>query len=333
MRALVTGGAGFIGSSLVITLCEGRHDVLTLDKCTYAANPDALPKTSNHQFSKNDILDGPAVERVFREFKPDIVFHLAAESHVDRSIEGPQEFIATNVMGTSVLLEKAQSYYEALNSNDKAAFRFIHVSTDEVFGALGKTGKFSESSPYRPNSPYSASKASSDLLVRSWFKTYGLPVCITNCSNNYGPRQHDEKLIPTIIRSAMGGKPIPIYGSGMNVRDWLFVQDHVEALLAVAERGVSGEQYCIGGGFEEPNIEIANRICSILDKYAPSAEGGSYARQITFVTDRPGHDFRYAIDGSKMLNELGWKPRYKFADALEETIIWQVSNKNFENAT
>lgn len=332
MRALVTGGAGFIGSSLVITLCDGGHEVLTLDKCTYAANPDSLPKTPNHRFSKIDILDGPAVERVFREFKPDVVFHLAAESHVDRSIAGPESFIVTNVLGTGLLLEKAQSYYDALRSPEKTTFRFIHVSTDEVFGALGPAGKFSESSPYRPNSPYSASKASSDLLARSWFKTYGLPVCITNCSNNYGPRQHDEKLIPTIIRSAVGGEPIPIYGTGTNVRDWLYVQDHVEALLAIAERGVPGEQYCIGGGFEEPNIDIAKRICSILDKYAPSAEGGSYVEQLTFVTDRLGHDFRYAIDGSKMLKELGWKPRFSFAEALEETVIWQINNKNYKNA-
>jgi dTDP-glucose 4,6-dehydratase len=330
MRILVTGGAGFIGLTLVEKLVAAGHDVLTLDKCTYAASPEHLPAASSHRLEKVDICDSAAVAKAFLDFRPELVFHLAAESHVDRSIAGYQEFVTTNVMGTSVLLDAARNYLAGAAQSVQSSFRFLHISTDEVFGSLGAEGEFDETSPYRPNSPYSASKASSDHLVRAWHKTYGLPVHITNCSNNFGPYQHDEKLIPTIVRSALSGAPIPIYGNGLNVRDWLYVEDHVEALIRIAESPSASVQYCIGGGVELTNLEIAGQICRILDRLKPRADGVSYESQITFVEDRLGHDFRYAVDGSKLKGDLSWAPRFSFAEALENTIQWQLAQRTSE---
>lgn len=329
LRILVTGGAGFIGSALVIRLVREGHEVLNVDLLTYAgdiANLDEIDGAANHRLFQADIADSEAMEGCFADFRPERVFHLAAESHVDRSIDGPEAFIRTNISGTYALLEAAHRLWRAMPEEDAGAFRFVHVSTDEVYGALGETGLFSEDTPYAPNSPYSASKASSDFLARSWWKTYGLPTVVTNCSNNYGPRQNQEKLIPTIIRNALGGHPIPIYGDGSNVRDWLYVEDHIDALWAAAKVGRIGERYNIGGHNEIRNIEIARAICAVLDERRPKSAGCSYADQISFVTDRPGHDFRYAIDPTKATRELGWTPSQTFETGIRKTIDWFLAN-------
>ena len=329
---LVTGGAGFIGSALVRhLLAETDWTVVNLDKLTYAGNLDSLPGLlgqPRHRFEQVDICDRPEVERVFREHRPDAVMHLAAESHVDRSIDGPADFIQTNVVGTSVLLEVARGYWNELEGEARARFRFHHVSTDEVYGDLGPEGFFTEETPYHPNSPYSASKAGSDHLVRAWHRTYGLPVLVTNCSNNYGPYQFPEKLIPLMILNALAGKPLPVYGRGNQVRDWLYVEDHVRALLGVLEAGRVGETYNIGGHNEKTNLEVVQRICAILEEKAPRHPDGvnSYAELITHVTDRPGHDKRYAIDAGKIERELGWRPRETFESGLKKTVQWYLDN-------
>ena len=327
-RVIVTGGAGFIGSALVRKLVSDGHDVLTLDKLTYAGDKRALGDAldaGNHRFVQADIADPDAVKRVFAEFEPDAVFHLAAESHVDRSIDGPAEFIHTNLVGSFVMLEAALEQWSRAGKPDD--FRFVHVSTDEVYGELGDEGAFSEDTPYAPNSPYSATKAGADHLARAWRQTYGLPVVITNCSNNYGPYQNAEKLLPTLIRKAVTDQPLPIYGKGENVRDWLYVDDHVTGLIAAAKSGRLGEKYNIGGNAEAQNIQIARTVCALLDKLAPRDDGKPYADQITFVEDRPGHDFRYAIDASKISSELGWGPQETIDTGLEKTIAWYLDNQ------
>lgn len=328
-RILVTGGAGFIGSALCHHLVtKTGHHVLNLDKLTYAANLaslQALEGRPNYRLEVADICDQGEVRRILADFAPSVIFHLAAESHVDRSIEGPEAFLVTNVLGTQRLLSATLDYWRGLAPADAAAFRFVHISTDEVYGALGPTGFFTEESPYQPNSPYSASKASSDHLVHAWHATYGLPTLISNCSNNYGPRQFPEKLIPHVIIRAIGGETLPVYGQGLNVRDWLFVEDHVTALLAVAERGQVGQKYNIGGHTERRNIDVVQAICRYLDQCRPLAKG-SYADQIAYVKDRPGHDFRYAIDPGKAERELGWRQSVSFEAGLAATIDWYLAN-------
>ncbi|HEY0035222.1 MAG TPA: dTDP-glucose 4,6-dehydratase [Longimicrobium sp.] len=325
---LVTGGAGFIGSALVRhLLARTEHRVVNVDSLTYAGNLDSLAPVLPHPrytFERVDIRDADEVARVFAEHRPDTVMHLAAESHVDRSIEGAAPFIATNVVGTYVLLDAARRHRDGLAGDERARFRFLHVSTDEVFGSLGAEGKFTESTPYQPNSPYSASKASSDHLARAWHHTYGLPVLVTNCSNNYGPYQFPEKLIPVVILSALAGRPIPVYGTGGNVRDWLFVDDHVRALVEVLERGRPGETYNVGGDSERSNLEVVKTICAILDEVAPGDR--PYASLISFVKDRPGHDWRYAVDTSKIGAELGWEPAETFESGLRRTVAWYLEN-------
>ncbi|MDZ7706100.1 MAG: dTDP-glucose 4,6-dehydratase [Trueperaceae bacterium] len=327
---LVTGGAGFIGSALVRHLIEHTdHRVVNVDKLSYAGNLDSLQSVSAHpryHFEQVDICDQPSVARVFREQQPDAVMHLAAESHVDRSIDGPADFVQTNVVGTLVMLEEARAHYRQLSDDAKAAFRFLHVSTDEVYGSLGAEGLFTETTPYDPRSPYSASKASSDHLARAWYHTYGLPVLVTNCSNNYGPRQFPEKLIPVVILKALAGEPIPVYGSGDNVRDWLFVDDHVRALLTVLERGTPGETYNIGGHNEKRNLDLVHTLCTLLDDLAPNPKVDDHRELITFVRDRPGHDKRYAIDASKMARELGWTPQETFESGMRKTVRWYLDN-------
>lgn len=327
---LVTGGAGFIGSAVVRMLIESTNDVvINLDKLTYAGNLATLSDIANsprHVFKHVDICDGAAVRSILEEFRPDRIMHLAAESHVDRSIDGPSEFINTNIIGTYTLLENAREYWKGLTEGERAQFRFHHISTDEVYGSLGSDGYFTEDTAYRPNSPYSASKASSDHLVRAWHKTYGLPVVISNCSNNYGPYQYPEKLIPLIINKALAGDDLPVYGKGDNVRDWLYVNDHARALLLVAAEGKPGEVYNVGGGNEMTNIEVVRKICEILNELNPRADGRDYAAQITFVPDRPGHDMRYAIDAGKIRKELGWEPRESFDSGLRKTIEWYLAN-------
>jgi len=329
-RILVTGGYGFIGSALIrLLLAETDHEVLNADKLTYAANLASIPgaeENPRYRFVKADIVDAAAMRRAFEEFQPEAVIHLAAESHVDRSIDGPQEFIATNVFGTFTLLQEALRYWRALDAGGQQRFRILHVSTDEVFGSLGPTGAFTEDSPYRPNSPYSASKAASDHLVRAWHHTYGLPVLITNCSNNYGPHQFPEKLIPHMIIKALAGEQLPVYGDGQNIRDWLFVEDHARALLLVLTRGSLGECYNIGGRNERTNLQVVETICSQLDRSMPSRHG-SHRRLITFVTDRPGHDRRYAMDATKIEDELGWRAQRTFETGLEETVRWYIGNR------
>ena len=313
-RFLVTGGAGFIGSALVQHAVAADHDVLVVDKLTYAGNLDSLAPVKDHprfRFVRADIADAEAMTAALADFQPDVILHLAAESHVDRSIDGPAAFIETNVVGTFVLLQQALGYWRALPKVKADGFRFHHVSTDEVFGSLGTHGHFSEDSPYRPNSPYSASKAASDHLVRAWHHTYGLPVLISNCSNNFGPRHFPEKLIPLIILNALEGKPLPVYGEGENVRDWLYVEDHARALLLIAERGRVGESYNVGANCERPNIAVVRAICTLMDELAPDAIGPR-ERLITFVADRPGHDLRYAMDARKIRAELGWVPQETF---------------------
>ncbi len=328
MKILITGGCGFIGSAVVRQAVAAGHGVVNVDVMTYAANPDAVGAVSDsplYAFEKVDIVDRAAVVAVFERHRPDAVIHLAAESHVDRSIEGPLDFVRTNVSGTAVLLEAARAHWSQLQGDGKAAFRFLHVSTDEVFGTLGDAGAFDETTPYAPNSPYSASKASSDMLVRAWGETYGLPVVITNCSNNYGPWQFPEKLIPVVVSSAVEGRPIPVYGQGANVRDWLYVEDHAAALLLALREGRLGETYCIGGDGETSNLALVRRLCEAMDRLRP--EGAPHDRLITFVTDRPGHDFRYAIDHAKITRELGWRPSVTLDQGLEATVAWYLSDE------
>jgi len=327
MKILVTGGAGFIGSAVVRRAIGDGHAVVTVDKLTYAANLanlDSVAQAPGHAFERADICDAAAMARIFRDHDPDAVMHLAAESHVDRSIDGPAAFIETNVTGTGVLLEAARAHWRALPDGRRAAFRFLHVSTDEVYGTLGATGRFTEATPYAPNSPYAASKAASDHLARAWGRTYGLPVLVTNCSNNYGPFHFPEKLIPVTILSALAGRPIPVYGQGENVRDWLFVEDHAAALLTALTRGRVGETYTIGGDSEARNIDIVRMICAILDRLRP--DGAPRQRLITFVADRPGHDLRYAIDAGKIRAELGWAPTVTLEQGLERTVRWYLDN-------
>ena len=330
-KILVTGGAGFIGSAVVRHIIKETADqVVNVDKLTYAGNLQSLAEVSGdarYAFEKVDICDAAELERVFAQHQPDAVMHLAAESHVDRSISGPAAFIETNVVGTYTLLEAARAYWHGLEGSRKSGFRFHHISTDEVYGSLGETGFFIEETAYQPNSPYSASKAASDHLVRAWHHTYGLPVVTTNCSNNYGPYHFPEKLIPLMILNAINGKPLPIYGKGDNIRDWLYVEDHARALCRVLEQGRLGETYNIGGWNEKTNMDVVDAICAILDELHP--QGAPHARLKTFVPDRPGHDKRYAIDAGKIEKELGWKPKETFESGLRKTVEWYLSNESW----
>ncbi|MCA8882750.1 MAG: dTDP-glucose 4,6-dehydratase [Rhodobacteraceae bacterium] len=331
MKILVTGGAGFIGSAVVRLAVARGHAVVNLDALTYAACLDNVASVSRnplYAFEQADIRDGAALKRIFDTHHPDKVMHLAAESHVDRSIDGPGAFIETNVNGTYEMLSAARSYWE--DKGKPAGFRFHHISTDEVYGTLGDTGQFTETTPYAPNSPYSASKAASDHLVRAWGETYGLPFVLTNCSNNYGPYHFPEKLIPVVILKALGGDPIPVYGKGENVRDWLYVEDHADALLTVLEKGENARTYNIGGENEARNIDIVTTICGILDELRPKA--APYAEQITFVTDRPGHDLRYAIDPTRIRTELGWRPSVTLEQGLRKTVQWYLDNESWWRA-
>lgn len=332
-RYLVTGGAGFIGSAVVRYLIQKtNHHVLVVDKLTYAGNLESLQSVSNdprYAFVKADIVDARKIAAIVNEFSPDKIMHLAAESHVDRSIDGPGEFIQTNVVGTFALLQAALAHWRNLPAERKAMFRFHHISTDEVFGSLGDVGFFHEDTPYAPTSPYSASKASSDHLVNAWWHTYGLPVVLTNCSNNYGPFHFPEKLIPLVIINALEGKPLPVYGNGLNVRDWLHVEDHAEALLLVADKGRIGEGYNIGGRNERSNIAVVKKICAILDELVPDTKIGPREKLITYVTDRPGHDARYAIDATKVETELGWKAKHDFESGIRATVEWYLENRTW----
>lgn len=333
-RILVTGGAGFIGSNLVRYLvAETSHHVANVDKLTYAGNLDSLSGVSDHsryQFFQTDICDPDAVHRLYDEFKPDAVMHLAAESHVDRSIDSPGEFIQTNIVGTYNLLQAGLNYYRNLEKDRKDHFRFLHVSTDEVYGSLDfKDDPFTETTPYDPHSPYAASKASSDHLARSWGDTFGFPVLVTNCSNNYGPYQFPEKLIPVVILKCLREESIPVYGAGENVRDWLFVEDHCRALYAAITRGQPRETYNIGGNNERSNIDLVRQLCRILDDLSPRKNGEKYEELITFVTDRPGHDLRYAIDASKIKRELGWEPTETFDSGFRKTVRWYLENSGW----
>ena len=329
MKLLVTGGAGFIGSAVVRQAIRAGHQVVNLDALTYAACLENVAPVSNapgYSFVEADIRDRAALDRVFAAHAPDAVMHLAAESHVDRSIDGPGTFVETNVMGSFHLLEAARAYW--VQTGRPAQFRFHHVSTDEVFGSLGPEGQFTETTPYDPRSPYSASKAASDHLVRAWHETYGLPVVLSNCSNNYGPYHFPEKLIPVMILNALAGKPLPIYGDGSNVRDWLYVEDHAEALLLVIQKGRVGRSYNIGGENERSNLALVETLCRILDEVRPKGPAGaSYAEQITFVTDRPGHDARYAIDPTRIREELGWRPSVTVEEGLRRTVTWYLENE------
>ncbi|MDD2701967.1 MAG: dTDP-glucose 4,6-dehydratase [Sideroxydans sp.] len=330
-KILITGGAGFIGSAVVRQFINDTDcHVVNVDKLTYAGNLQSLVSVSSnprYAFEKVDICDAAEVARLFRDHQPDAVMHLAAESHVDRSISGPAEFIQTNIVGTYTLLEAARSHWASLDGARKADFRFHHISTDEVYGSLGAQGFFTEETAYEPNSPYSASKASSDHLVRAWHHTYGLPVVTTNCSNNYGPFHFPEKLIPLVILNAVNGKPLPIYGKGDNIRDWLYVDDHARALRLVLDKGIPGETYNIGGWNEKTNLEVVQSICAILDELHP--QGAPHNQLITYVTDRPGHDMRYAIDASKIAKDLGWKPLETFESGLRKTVEWYLSNTDW----
>jgi len=333
---LVTGGAGFIGSAMVRYLIENtEHTVVNIDKLTYAGNLESIEPVANdprYHFEKVDIVEGEELERIFIEYEPDAIIHLAAESHVDRSIDGPAAFLDTNIIGTYTILETIRKYLNNSGSNKKESFRMVHVSTDEVYGSLGETGLFTETTPYQPNSPYSASKASSDHLVRAWYHTYGIPTITTNCSNNYGPYQYPEKLIPVVILNALQGKPIPVYGKGDNVRDWLYVDDHIRGLLTVLEKGRLGETYNIGGNAEMMNIDIVRKICYFLDQLVTEPAVEKHEDLITFVTDRPGHDKRYAIDATKIQNELGWQPEETFESGIRKTVEWYLKNLEWCNA-
>lgn len=335
-RILVTGGAGFIGSAVVRHIIEATQDsVLVVDKLTYAGNLESLSVIADnprYSFEQVDICDRAALDRVFAEYQPDVIMHLAAESHVDRSIDGPAAFIETNVVGTYTLLEAARHYWQPLDAEKKQGFRFHHISTDEVYGDLhGTDDLFTETTPYSPSSPYSASKASSDHLVRAWLRTYGLPTLVTNCSNNYGPYHFPEKLIPLVILNAVAGKPLPVYGDGAQVRDWLYVEDHARALFQVVTEGVVGETYNIGGHNERKNIEVVHTICDLLEELAPNKPQGveKYRDLITYVKDRPGHDMRYAIDAGKIDRELGWHPQETFESGIRKTVSWYLNNETW----
>ena len=342
MKVLVTGGAGFIGSAVVrYLLSDTQHSIVNLDKLTYAGNLESIPNSLQNEryaFEQVDICDSVALDRVFLEHQPDVVMHLAAESHVDRSIDGPGDFIQTNVVGTYTLLEASRKYWMSLTDDKKAAFRFHHISTDEVYGDLphpdevdGELPMFIEETSYAPSSPYSASKASSDHLVRAWLRTYGLPTLVTNCSNNYGPYHFPEKLIPHVILNALSGKSLPVYGDGSQIRDWLYVEDHARALVKVAVGGQVGETYNIGGHNEKRNIEVVKTICTLLEELVPTKPPGvnAYHDLITYVKDRPGHDVRYAIDASKIANELGWKPEETFETGMRKTVQWYLDNQDW----
>jgi len=334
MKIIITGGCGFIGSNFISRqMTSTNNKVLNLDKLTYAGNIDNLNSVkteSRYSFIKGDISDKKLVTDIFNEFKPDKVVHFAAESHVDRSISGPMDFIQTNIVGTSVLLDVATKYWITQKpTNKKTSFKFLHVSTDEVYGSLNNEGFFTENTSYDPSSPYSASKASSDHLVRAWHRTYGLPILITNCSNNYGPFQFPEKLIPLIIANCLDGKPLPVYGKGLNVRDWLYVVDHCDAVYTVLKKGTVGETYNIGGNNEIRNIDIVKKICEILNMLRPLKKGKKYETNITFVQDRPGHDFRYAIDATKIKKALGWTPKETFDTGIKKTIKWYIDNESW----
>ena len=335
MRIFVTGGAGFIGSALIRHLiAETPHEVVNVDKLTYAGtltSLDAVAEDPRYRFERADICDRPEITRLFERHDPDIVVHLAAESHVDRSIDGPEAFLGTNVVGTFTLLSAALAHWRALSPERRESFRFHHVSTDEVYGSLGAEGLFSETSPYDPRSPYSASKAASDHFVSAWHHTYGLPTLITNCSNNYGPYHFPEKLIPLAIIKCLKGEPVPVYGKGDNIRDWLFVEDHARALTTVFEKGRSGETYNIGASSERSNLAVVDAICDTLDELRPRA-GGSYRQLISFVADRPGHDHRYAIDATKIRTELGWTPRESFETGIRRTVEWYLDNQSWWTA-
>ena len=330
---LLTGGAGFIGSALVrYLIAQTDTVVINVDKLTYAGSLHSLggaDKSDRHHFHQQDITDTQAMQNLVEQYQPDYIMHLAAESHVDRSIDGPGEFIQTNIVGTYNLLEVARQYYESLSGAKKDAFKFHHISTDEVYGSLGDTGLFTETTRYKPNSPYSASKASSDHLVRAWNKTYQVPVVISNCSNNYGPFQFPEKLIPLVIQKAVQGQPLPIYGKGDNIRDWLFVDDHVKALWRIVTSGQNGQVYNVGGHNEKTNLEVVHTICEILDEVKPRDDGKAYAEQITFVEDRPGHDRRYAIDAAKIEKELNWVPQETFETGIRKTVEWYLDSDDW----
>lgn len=334
MKILITGGAGFIGSAVARAfMSRSDAEILVYDKLTYAGNLASLAPISGHSrfsFVQNDICEGDAVKTALSRFQPDVVMHLAAESHVDRSIDGPAAFIETNLVGTFTMLDAALDYFRRLEPERARAFRFMHISTDEVFGSLSAEGFFHEDTPYAPTSPYSASKAGSDHLVRAWGHTYGLPVIITNCSNNYGPYHFPEKLIPLMIINAIEGKHLPVYGSGENIRDWLYVEDHAAALMLVAEKGVPGQSYNVGGRNEWRNIDVVHAICDLMNEFRP--RDGGYRDLITYVTDRPGHDLRYAIDSSKIERELGWKPRERFETGLRKTVRWYLDNPDWWQA-
>ncbi len=329
MKIIVTGGAGFIGSAVCRHLVQDlKHTVINLDKLTYAGNLASLKEVEDsplYHFEKADVCDRAALDRIFKKYQPDGVMHLAAESHVDRSITGAADFIQTNIVGTFVLLEAARDYWNALPDDAKAAFRFLHVSTDEVYGSLGAEGLFEETTPYDPSSPYSASKASADHLANAWFETYGLPVVISNCSNNYGPYHFPEKLIPLVALNALDGKDLPVYGDGSNVRDWLYVEDHAKALFTIMVKGRLGEKYNVGGRNERTNLHVVETICDILDELRPSNR--PRRELITFVTDRPGHDARYAIDATKLENELGWRAEENFESGIRKTVEWYLENE------
>jgi dTDP-glucose 4,6-dehydratase len=331
MRFLVTGGAGFIGSAVVRHLIAATdHEVTVVDKLTYAGNLDSLAPVADsprYRFVRADVADAPKMRSAIEAASPDVIMHLAAETHVDRSIDSASAFVQTNIVGTSVLLDAALAYWRRLPAERRDRFRFHHVSTDEVFGALEREGSFNEEAPYRPNSPYAASKASSDHLARAWQRTHGLPVVLSNCSNNYGPYQFPEKLIPLMILNCLEGKPLPVYGRGENVRDWLFVDDHVRALVAIAERGRPGESYNVGGNCERANIDVVRAICGLMDELVPDRGLGARESLITFVADRPGHDLRYAIDASKMRSELGWTPQETFETGIDKSVRWYLANR------
>lgn len=332
MRILLTGGAGFIGSASTRELLARGHEVRVLDLLTYAGVAASLAELEGdpaYSFVRADIADPVAVAAVFADFQPEAVAHLAAETHVDRSIDGPAVFVRTNVVGTQVLLDQALATWRALSGQAREVFRFLHVSTDEVFGSLGEEGRFSEISPYDPRSPYAASKAASDHLVRAWGHTFGLPVIISNCSNNYGPRQFPEKLIPTMILRALRGETLPVYGDGSNVRDWLFVEDHARALADILERGAPGRTYAVGGDAERSNLQLVRALCDVLDRARPAADGRSHAERIVMVEDRPGHDRRYAIDAGRIRQDLGWAAQVEFGEGLERTVRWYLDNENW----